>query len=341
MPTDEFDPNDPGVPVSGQGVSENDGSNIEDVIGAAFDRQVSDAPEGTPEDVPVGGSPAPESVGDKEVEPGGDGEVPSAEAVEAPSHWPSDQREQFSKLTPEMQRFMMERFNGMEAAHTQRSQAIAPMRDVLERWGPYFQQTGARPDVAFDSLVGVEYRLRTGTQQQRIDVLREIIEAYGIEAPVDGDGNVREPVRDERVDALAQQMQRMDQMNQSAMQQQQLAAVQREQTKLDSFVSEKNEDGTPKHPYFGDVEAEMTMLAQADVNSGKQPDLDSLYERACWMNPAVRAKMMQSESARKAETARRKRNAGASVAGAGTGRPEQPKSIDDILNEAWDKQAAA
>ena len=340
MPTDEFDPNDPGVPVSGQGVGENDGSNIEDVLGKAFDEQVSDGPEETPEEVPGGGSPTPESAGGEEVEPQGDGS-PSADPLEAPSHWPSDQREQFSKLTPEMQRFMMDRFNGMEAAHTQRSQAIAPMRDVLERWGPYFQQTGARPDVAFDNLVGVEYRLRTGTQQQRIDVLREIIEAYGIEAPVDGEGNVREPVRDERVDALAQQMQQMTQMNQSAMQQQRIAAVQREQTKLDSFVSEKNEDGTLKRPYFGDVEAEMTMLAQADVNSGKQPDLDSLYERACWMNPAVRAKMMQSESARKAETARRKRNAGASVAGAGTGRPEQPKSIDDILNEAWDKQAAA
>ena len=85
------------------------------------------------------------------------------EPLAAPEHWSAEHREMFGKLDRDAQSFLMDRSREMEAAHTQRSQEIAPFRAAAEQWSPYLQSVGATPDRAFNSLMQLEYGLRTGT----------------------------------------------------------------------------------------------------------------------------------------------------------------------------------
>ncbi|MYH58537.1 MAG: hypothetical protein F4145_11200 [Boseongicola sp. SB0675_bin_26] len=335
-PSEEFDPNDTGEPVAG--MEPNDGTNLEDVLGQAWDKTHEGGPE--PGDEPGNAGPGKDGADASGGKPDEGGDPP--QSMEAPANWSSEHREMFSKLDLEAQKFLMDRSQAMEAAHTQRSQEVAPFREVADKWSGYMQQAQTTPALAFDSLMGIEYRLRTGTPAQQMDVLREIISAYGIAPPqTDDGGNVIEPVRDERVDGLMNEIQQLRQQSHGDMQARQHAEMQRQQNTINDFMTAKNEDGTLAHPFFSDVEHEMTRLAQADHAAGKQPDIRDLYERACWSNPAVRAKLLEAEDRAKAEAARRKRNAGSSVSGAGSPRTEQPKDLKAALSEAYDQMVAA
>ena len=205
----------------------------------------------------------------------------------------------------------MDRSKAMEAAHTQRSQEIAPFRNVAERWAPYLQQNGATADMMFDSLMRVEYQLRTGTEAQRIQLLHGVAQQYGInlnpqqeaQAPTAEEDPLgihkhlekfQNPImsRLEQLEGGLSQLSGGLRTNVSAQQQQSVAAA---QTQITKFRSEQGADGKSAHPHFDEVEAEMASLAQIDQANGIQPNIPSLYERACWLNPAVRTEACSVE----------------------------------------------
>ena len=285
--------------------------------------------------------------------------------IEAPVHWKLADREMFARLPQAAQNFIMERSRGMEAAHTQRSQQIAqqaqallPMQQTLQKWAPYFQQLGAAAPVAIDKVLHTEHELRTGSNAQKIEILRNLVRDYGIAAP-----DANEPPPDPRMQALQNQIYQMQngyqQQQYQQMQQQQIVQQQRvahtAQT-LQQFATMKDEDGNIAHPFFGEVEQDMTRLAQADLAAGIQPELYSLYERAVWANPATRQRMTEAEAnrreaeqkaeaerldAEKREKARKARRAGSSISGAGAPAGEQPEDIRAILEAEYNRQVAA
>ena len=124
---------------------------------------------------------------------------------------------------------------------------------------------------------------------------------------------------------------------------QQAAAAQAAE-EIRRFTEAKTEAGAPAHPYFAEVEADMTRLAQTDRAAGLAPTLADLYERAIWSNPTVRAKMLaaqqhaaarQTERARK-EQIRKAKRASATVTGQGSGDAEQPRTLRDEIEAQWD-----
>ena len=86
----------------------------------------------------------------------------------------------FRGLDGKAQAFLMDRSREMEAAHTKRSQEIAPLRNASERWAPYLNQIQAEPSQVFDSLMQYEYGLRTGTNEQRMNILVGLARDYGV-----------------------------------------------------------------------------------------------------------------------------------------------------------------
>lgn len=318
---------DDGEGKAGAGQQGGDGAGPKDAAGSDAD----------------GGASAP-ADGDGVSKPGGEA------ALEAPVHWSLNDREMFAKQTPEAQKWLLDRSNAMEAAHTKRSQELAderngmaPLNGVVTKWGGYLGQMGATPDQAFDSLMQVEYTLRTGTPAQKVAALRKIVTDYGITAPKEGEDLT--PAADPRVDALQHQIQQMtagQQQQQRAAQQAQVAQAARE---VETFRNEMTEAGKPAHPYFGEVEAEMTKWAQADLAAGVQPEIKSLYERACWSSPAVREKLIAEQTAvaqaKQAEDVKKKRAAGATISGAGSAPAEKPKDLRQSLADRWDAMVAA
>ncbi|HEY1299233.1 MAG TPA: hypothetical protein VGF07_01975 [Stellaceae bacterium] len=93
---------------------------------------------------------------------------------------------------------------------------------------------------------------------------------------------------------------------------------------IETFANEKDAQGNLKHPFFAELEADMTVLAQSERIQGKAPVLAELYDRALWANPSTRDKHLalqrDAEAKRAAEDRRAKaeqaRRAAVSVTGA-------------------------
>ena len=312
-----------------------------------------------PETPPEGGAPAappdPSAAPPAQTPPEGGQppapEQPAGEPIEAPANWSLADRQMFGKAPREMQEWALNIHKSMAAAHTRRSQEIAPWRDMGQRWEPYFQQLGVTGPIAVNKLLETEYGLRTGSNAQKLDILRQLVQDYGIapegggEAPEGGEAPAG-PVQDPRVDVLAQQWQEymagQQQQAQAAMmgQQQQLSA------QVNAFAEEVGADGKLAHPHFGEVRITMAQLAEAARRKGEQPTLKQLYEDALWLHPSTRSELLaadrRSEAERLRAEAEKAQNAGGQLGGGGPGAQEQPKDLDSIIDaEARRMMAAA
>ena len=273
--------------------------------------------------------------------------------IPPPTNWSLKDQETFKELTPKAQHFLLERSRGMEAAHTQRSQELAEIRRSIEplarsmqQYEGYFQQTGATPQEVFNTFMQIDYGLRSGSVENKYEILRSLIRSYGIPAPGEGGAQQTSPqqTRDPRVDQVMNQLQSMQGQAAEAARMNQAALAQSKRELVQSFAEQKGEDGQPLHPYFGEVEGLMATLAQTEVARGVQPDLQQLYEQACYANPTVRQRILADQNAQ--ATVERQRNnagrrrAGKGISGAGSSSKEQPTERIDILRQAWDNSVA-
>ena len=302
-------------------------------------------------------------AGEAQTEPGvdaGQEKAPVVPAVEAPTHWPADHRAEFAKLTPQLQKFYMDRHNGMEAGNTRKSQEFAPFRQLQERWAPHLQANNVQLPQVADTAMQFDYAMRSAVNNdQKMDVLFELGKRYGVD--FSGGGQQQFDDKNDQF-GVARQVQQMQQPLQQQMHQitQTLSRLAEGQTSfqqttqqqnlaranqmLVEFRDRKDAKGQLEHPYFADVEQDMKMLGQAMTASGQQLNLDELYKQACWMNPAVRTKMQQRVKPGASQTAAQGAYSGAAGAGGGltgsggTG-PAQAQSTQEILEELWPARA--
>lgn len=285
------------------------------------------------------------------AEPAAEPETPAEpieepEVTDAPAHWALEDQETFRALDPKAQQFLLGRSKDMEAAHTKRSQEIAPLRNVTQKWQPYLDKIGATPEQAVEALFAAEYTLRTGTEAQKREALIKLASDYGIpigepaaEAPADfmtdGINKAVQPLQ-ETVRELQARLASQDQ----ASQQSQLGQLAEQ---IRQFQEAKTEAGQPAHPYFDEVRDEMARLAQADKLAGRPSDLADLYDRAIHADPTVRAKLqsaqqhaakLQSEREQKEKVKKAKR-ASVSVTGVSSAPKDQPQSLRDTLEEQF------
>ena len=301
-----------------------------------------DEPEGAPE-----GTETPPETATPEAAPPADGlgEL-------SPQHWSEADRKQFEKLPPEMQTYVLDRARNMEAAHTQRSQEVAPWRNAVAEHAPYMAEVGltdpAQQAHAISKLVGFERTLRTGTTEEKLGVVNMILTEYGL---VQGDGNGGfVPVGGEAqggspgpapVDPQVQHQ--INALHQGQAQQAAANTAQHEARNaqiVQSFRTQTGPDGQPLHPHFGAVEQDMVRLAQGEIMSGRpNPDLNKLYAEACLINPGVAHLTQQAakaeSKARDAEKVKRAKAANGSITGYGVGEPAPGSSMDEVVEKAF------
>ena len=300
-----------------------------------------EAEEVTAEARPTPGDPIPEEKAEQVEEA-------EEKPLDAPHHWAVEQQEMFRGLDPKAQAFLMDRSRDMEADYTRKTQEIAPLRNAAEKWTPYLNQMQAEPSQVFDTLMQHEYGLRTGTNEQKINILLGLARDYGADFGQNGNGAAPSAEEDpfeihQKIQAavgpIAQQVQ---QLNGNFQQQQgysQQASQASEQKKIEEFRDRKGADDKPAHPYFSEVFDDMLAMAQTLKTAGQTPDLAQLYENAIWSKASVRAKVQAAErhTTQQAEQQRQKRAsiASGSLAGGGGSQTEQPKSIRETLEANW------
>ena len=176
----------------------------------------------------------------------------------------------------------------------------------------------AEPSQVFDTLMQHEYVLRTGTNEQKIQMLLGLARDYGVNMAQNGNGEPPSAEEDpfeiqQKIQAaLNPVMQQVQQLSGSVQQQQgynQQASQAAGQNHIDEFRDRKGADGKLAHPYYPEVFDDMLAMAQAKQAAGQTPDIAELYEQAIWSNASVRAKVQAAEkhTLRQAEQQRQAR----------------------------------
>lgn len=260
----------------------------------------SDTPEG-----PVATEAAPAEAATAPVEEA------TAPQAQAPSHWPAEKREAFSRLPREAQDFILERHKDMEADYTRKTMELAEQRKPLEEFSKLFEPmkqqlelAGRTPAQVTQQLLAAQRFLDTNPAE----ALKWLAQSYKVDL-----NNLVAPKADEEyMDPTMKALR--DEVNQlKAQLQAEKQAVQREnadavQKTITDFAATKNADGTAKYPHFDQLRSLMGPI----VAGGKT--LEQAYELASYTLPEVReriaseaAKAAQAEVLKKAEEERLKK----------------------------------
>ena len=208
--------------------------------------------------------------------------------------------------------------------------------EAVRPYLPMIQAEGGDPLRAVASLLNTAYRLRTGSPQERGQLVMALAQQYGADlapwlaaqqqAAQDGAGTVgMTPAQIQaQIQTTAAQVaqDQFRRMQQAAQQQHDASTTQATRAQLEQFAAAVNEKGQPKHVYFDNVRAIMASL----IEGGVVNTLDEAYAHACRAHPEV-AKAMDAER-RRADDSQRlsdarkkvddaKRAAGANVSGQG------------------------
>ncbi len=251
-------------------------------------------------------------------------ETPATTATEAPSHWSQADKDWVAKLPSEHRGEVIERFKQIEAGFTPKLQRLAQFEkefgQAAEIFAPHMDAIRSRGQTPSDVVkiwAGVEEGLlasRAAAQAGRSDprgaqIAARIIQNYGIDpgevarylqgaidqgqaGATNGNGAappyVADPVLAQKVDGIEKFI----------TQQQQIDQARRDQaakSTIETFANEKNADGSPKHPFFSELESDITALAQFETSQGRPIDLPALYNRAVWLNDSTRERQLSSQ----------------------------------------------
>jgi len=174
--------------------------------------------------------------------------------------------------------------------------------------------------------------------------INELASSYGLNL---AELAQKQPQVDPEIARLRQELAQV----QGTMSERQMYEQQQYQTQLEqgieAYATEIGTDGKPVRPYFQEIWSDMLPIvshfAANEPGLTHRQVLDQAYERAMWMNPQVRERLLkEQESKRIAEMQTRTQKAKAaavSVRGSPTSGAmpsSAPASIRDSLESAWD-----
>lgn len=261
---------------------------------------------------------------------------PAAAALEPPKTWRKEAAATWATLPPEAKAEILKReediFKGIEGYKAEASFGKS-MKSVLAPYEPILRQFNIDPVQQVQGLMNAHYALATGAPEAKVAMLQKLAADYHIDlSQLGGEAPYVDPaVKDlqTRLNAVQSQLSAAEQAQRS-----QAAATVEKQ--VAAFAADTN------NVYFNEVSDDMVAL----ISKGVVGTLQEAYEKAIWMNPAVRAKetaRQQAEASKKAadEATAKAHKAKAALAAnvrvrAKTGGAATPLgSLDDTLAEAF------
>lgn len=282
---------------------------IEEQLSAAFDEHDENAAKDPADIVEVPEPVAEEPTAQEPEEVNGEPVVDEKPAIEPPQAWTAEAKKDWAALPPHIQAEIIKRENDTHKMFTSREGELRlgrEMKDVIDPFMPLIKESGAEPKALIHDLLGTVNTLRNGTEEQKIMVMRNIAEGYGVDLQKVM-GYQSNPINQlyGELNSLKQQLNPQAIINQ--LQEQQEAA--RIQSEVDAFAAD------PNNVHFDKVKPFMGSL----LSSGQAKDLREAYDMACYAIPEIRSTMFSAPKAdeaakRKAEVAQKK-NAAVSIKG--------------------------
>lgn len=254
-----------------------------------------------------------------------------APEIKAPSTLKPEEAAHYLKAPPEVRAIIDRR----EADYQKGVQQLRPAADlgraVQQASAPFaamLQAEGATVPQAVQSLLGMAYTLRTGTPQQKAQLIANTAKQFGVDLGALTQGAEQQQVAPE-YQALQNELAELRNWRQNLERSQAQQLEQGGLTAIQSFSAEKDAQGQPLRPHLNDVMNEMLafvpMVKQANPAFSHSQILQEAYDRAAWANPGVRAKLQaaavaKAQSSEQAQATQRVQ-AARSAAGSVTGSP--------------------
>jgi hypothetical protein len=326
------------------------------------------APEG--EDAPA--DPAEAAAKDADQTESGEDDAETAAKAEAPQtpvDWPDAEKTEFAKLPAEAQSLLLKLDGARKEAFQARSQEIeASSGDVrqlsaaVDPYRDYYKGLQTTPEHMISALMGAEQRLRTGTDVQKREMLMALAKDFGVDLlpktePTDQtDDSLLSPeviaLRKENA-ALRTDVSGLKEVvsgisgETERRRHAELEAQNRSfEQQVAGFATEKNADGSLKHPHFEAVAAK----AGALLTKGIVKNLEDAYETAVMADPALRGQALEAtrkqaakdlETKQLAQSAKTKAKVNLPSADEPGAAKEKPKSIRESLERSFDNVAGA
>jgi hypothetical protein len=262
-------------------------------------------------------------------------EKPAEPEIEAPQAWDATAKEKFKTLPKDVQEFIRNREDEIHKGFTKQDEERTfgkKIKDVVTPYMAVIQAEGGTPETAVRDLLNTAYSLRTGTPQQKAELVRSICQQYGVPLEYLGQQQQQTYV-DPSIAAMQQQLEQLRQQANPDVIKKQL----QEQFENDKVLSEVNAFASnPANEYYETVKPIMASL----LTSGAASDLKEAYEMACKAHPqigsAIEAKRMaEVETKKKAELAAKKK-ASVSVSSSSSNavaNAKTQKSNDDLEDD--------
>lgn len=202
-----------------------------------------------------------------------------------------------------------------------------PIQEIVAPYEQYWAQQGLAPAQGLKQIMSYAEALA----EDPTSTLLQLAQMYG----VDLQGAIAEqPYVDPQVQALQREIAELKQVTQSYGTQQQQAQQQRLMQEVQAFAEGRDEQGTPKAPYFDRVFDQMIGLARG----GMATNIQDAYDMAVLLNKEIQAEIQakhaQTEAAQKAAAAKKAVGASQTVQGKSTADGPPPSiSLRDELTQ--------
>lgn len=237
---------------------------------------------------------------------------PVDEYLDAPKSYKKEYAETFKTLSPEWRKYLHERESDVEKGFSRLNNQLGSYKFLNDAFTQRQQRLSGyginKQQDWIEQLIKVEDAL----ENDPAATIKALAEAYGTDTA--GTAPADNPQYLGKIKQLEQNISSLQQyVNQSQQQQAQKA--------FESFIGAKDENGASRHPYFEEVREGMSAL----LSQGGAKDLEEAYEKAVWLNPEVREKVIaqraQAELQSKAAEAQKAKAAAFSPKGKAV--PEQ------------------
>jgi hypothetical protein len=218
-------------------------------------------------------------------------EVPVVEkpaAIAPPNGWSAEAKAKWHELPPEIMAAVQKREQDIGKFTSTRDEHASFGKEIYQTVQPYMpliQAEGGTPARAIQALLNTAYVLRTGTPEQKKQLLLVTARNYGID--LSGQPTGQPTGQPDEFSALRSEVQELRSalaQRESAIEQQLQTEV---QTEVDAFAAD------PKHPHYAEVKANMAAL----LSAGAAKDLQDAYDQAVWARPDIRATLLAQQRA--------------------------------------------
>lgn len=244
---------------------------------------------------------------------------PALGSNQPPQHWPEQDRQNFAKLPPEGQQFLLRRHTEMERDYQGKAQAAATAVQFTQSLAPIFQdpaiagslqQAGVSPYDAIGQWASFHRRAIDPNPQVRVQLWQELGRRMGLDPAATGQmsrpgtpGNLsEEDLKDPAIRYFADHLGKtfsevqalrgeLDRMHHQAAEAAQTEVLKVTRRGIDGFADEKDSAGQLRHPHFDAVLPHMIELYRANP----ERDLQEAYDMAIWAVPEIRASLIAAE----------------------------------------------